>query len=354
MFTKLTEKQMEINEVPKKSGVLINCLNCGKEFYITYYQTTIQKGFYCSKQCMEEHNKPKNNATCPICNKSFYINPLRIKRNTIPICCSKKCDSKRREVNFLGIENSNFGNQEELNPIFKSDVGFSNFGYLLVRNMEHPFKNAANFVFFHRLVMEEYLKNCEPDSPFLVEVKGQGLFLDPNVVIYHKNKNKLDNRLSNLAFKNVHSAYHNSILNKNPKYKKLIKEADLPVKKYFRDAGQDLTSIENLVIHSQQSRCISTGISIEIPEGHVGLIWSRSGLSIKNRIEVGAGCIDETYRGEIKVHLYNFSTVSFQIKKGDKIAQLLIIPVNLEKFIEIESLSSTERGENGFGSTDKK
>ncbi len=119
----------------------------------------------------------------------------------------------------------------------------------------------------------------------------------------------------------------------------------------FNDAGQDLFSAECVVIPSFEARLISTNLSIAIPQNHVGLIWSRSGLAVKNNIEVGAGCIDEGYRGEVKVLLRNFGKEDYVVEEGAKIAQLLTIPINLNNYQYSISLEETERGSNGFGSS---
>ena len=118
------------------------------------------------------------------------------------------------------------------------------------------------------------------------------------------------------------------------------------------DAGQDVHSAEELVIKPRSSALISTELFVAIPDGCVGLLWSRSGLSVKNQIECGAGCIDSSFRGEVKVHLYNHGDKPFYIKVGDRIAQLLTMPINLENYTPVEELSSTDRGEDGFGSSD--
>lgn len=124
-------------------------------------------------------------------------------------------------------------------------------------------------------------------------------------------------------------------------------------KKHNSDAGLDIYSNEDITVYPSQSTLIHTNLYLEIPEGHVGLIWSRSGLSVKNKIEVGAGCIDSSYRGEVVVHLYNFSDKIYEIKKGDRIAQLLTVPINLGFYNKVEDLESTDRGEKGFGSSGK-
>lgn len=119
------------------------------------------------------------------------------------------------------------------------------------------------------------------------------------------------------------------------------------------DAGQDIFSNEDVVIEANSGKLISTNLYIAVPDNHVGLIWSRSGLSVKHKIEVGAGCIDIGYRGEVKVHLYNFSNTPYKVNTGDKIAQLLTIPINLLEYKQVEEFTivESERNEKGFGSS---
>lgn len=132
--------------------------------------------------------------------------------------------------------------------------------------------------------------------------------------------------------------------------KKCEDTTNLTKKNHF-DAGLDIKSNENCIIEAHDSRLISTGLYLQIPNGFVGLIWSRSGISVKNKVEVGAGCIDSTYRGQIMVHLHNFGEKEFEIKKGDRIAQLLTVPVCLNEYISVDELDETERNQNGFGSS---
>ena len=119
------------------------------------------------------------------------------------------------------------------------------------------------------------------------------------------------------------------------------------------DAGQDIFSNEDITIEANSSKLISTNLYIAIPDGHVGLIWSRSGLSVKHKIEVGAGCIDIGYRGEVKVHLYNFNNIPYKVNVGDRIAQLLTIPINLLEYKQVKEFTvvESERNEKGYGSS---
>ena len=123
-----------------------------------------------------------------------------------------------------------------------------------------------------------------------------------------------------------------------------------PEKMSAEAAGYDLISDCCTIIAPGDSVCVGTGTYLDIPTGWFGLIKSRSGLSVKHRIEVGAGVADSDYRGEIKVHLHNFGFREFRINTGDRIAQIIFLPVNHILWEEGE-LSDTERGAKGFGST---
>jgi len=117
------------------------------------------------------------------------------------------------------------------------------------------------------------------------------------------------------------------------------------------DAGFDIASNETKVAHQHSSTKFSTGLSMAIPPGYVGKVVSRSGLSFKHCIEVGAGVIDSGYRGEIKIHLHNFGDNPVVINKGDRIAQIIILKHETPVFELVESLDQTDRGVNGFGHT---
>lgn len=119
------------------------------------------------------------------------------------------------------------------------------------------------------------------------------------------------------------------------------------------NAGQDIRSAEDITIPKRSSVLISTKLFIAIPTNFVGLIWPRSGLSVKHNIECGAGCIDSNYRGEVKVHLYNHGDTDYEIKTGDRIAQLLTMPVSLQEYAPVDELPSSDREESGFGSSGK-
>lgn len=143
-------------------------------------------------------------------------------------------------------------------------------------------------------------------------------------------------------------------MNKNIlKYKKLTRTALAPEKAHESDAGFDLFSDEKIAINGPGIQVVRTGISLEIPEGYFGKIFDRSGISVKTDLIVKAGVVDTEYRGEIKIVLANTGHAPNKLPKGTKIAQLVILPVPRMELEEISDLTETERGDGGFGSTDK-
>jgi len=137
------------------------------------------------------------------------------------------------------------------------------------------------------------------------------------------------------------------------KVKKLSETAQIPTKNN-EDAGWDLYADEDVVIKPQERETIKTNISMEIPNGYVGLIWPRSGLGVKKGIDVFAGVIDPSYRGEIMVCLYNSNhdrTKDLYVKKGDRIAQMLFHVIPQITMVESNELSDTSRKDKGFGSS---
>jgi len=127
--------------------------------------------------------------------------------------------------------------------------------------------------------------------------------------------------------------------------------ATIPTKANSSDAGWDLYSTVDIVIPSKQRNTVKTGIALEIPENMAGLIWPRSGLSVKKGIDVLAGVIDSGYRGEIMVCLYNTSDEHVSINRGDRIAQIIFQEVPCVMMLHQEGLGSSQRGDNGFGSS---
>ncbi len=130
-------------------------------------------------------------------------------------------------------------------------------------------------------------------------------------------------------------------------------DARIPAYAHKGDAGMDLYTVEPFELEPGERKSVPLGLSIEIPEGHVGLIWDKSGLSHKYGIKNFGGVIDSGYRGEVHAGIMNLSDKFFSFEKGHKIAQLLIQKIENIEFEETDELSDTDRGQNGFGSSGK-
>lgn len=137
------------------------------------------------------------------------------------------------------------------------------------------------------------------------------------------------------------------------KIKKISFDAVLPSYAHVGDAGLDMYSNENVLIQPGESIKVKTGISAEIPEGFVGLIWDKSGISINHNIKTLGGVIDSGYRGEIMIGVINLGKDIYTFQKGHKVAQMLIQKIEIVDIVEVDELTDTFRGENGFGSTGK-
>ena len=137
------------------------------------------------------------------------------------------------------------------------------------------------------------------------------------------------------------------------KTKRLTSTATIPTRGSEQAAGLDLYADNE---HTVLPNCVSvvpTGIAMAIPDGFVGLVWPRSGLACKHGVQTLAGVIDSDYRGEIKVALTTCTKTTMRIDQGDRIAQLLIVPVSMLECVEVGNLDDTGRGAGGFGSTGK-
>lgn len=134
---------------------------------------------------------------------------------------------------------------------------------------------------------------------------------------------------------------------------KLFGDAKLPTYHYEGDAGLDLYSAEDITLKPNERRGIKTGASIAIPDGYVGLIWDKSGLSMKHGLKTLGGVVDSGYRGEVIVGLVNVGDDSYTFQKGDKVAQMIIQKKEMVIVEETDSLPETQRGDKGFGSSGK-
>jgi dUTP pyrophosphatase len=133
---------------------------------------------------------------------------------------------------------------------------------------------------------------------------------------------------------------------------KVSSEATLPTRAHPEDAGMDMYSLEDVILEPSQGKVTKTGIAMAIPQGFVGMVADRSSLA-KRGVKTAGGIIDAGYRGEIMICLWNISGEPIQLKRGERIAQLLILPIATPAVVEVAKLDDTQRGVGGFGSTGK-
>lgn len=126
-----------------------------------------------------------------------------------------------------------------------------------------------------------------------------------------------------------------------------------PERKHENDAGLDLKITEDVILHPGGCRDVGTGVRVQIPCGYVGLVFIRSGVAFKDNVTIrnGVGVIDSGYVGEIRLPLVNLGDSAFVAKKGQRLAQLVVLPIVSPDIVLVDSLEDSDRGTNGFGST---
>lgn len=133
---------------------------------------------------------------------------------------------------------------------------------------------------------------------------------------------------------------------------KLDEGAYMPERAHELDAGYDLKTPKKVIIYPSNSAFIDTGVHVQIPAGYVGFLKSKSGLNVIHGI-TGEGVIDAGYTGSIKVKLFNNGYALQTFEAGDKIIQLVILPIYTPELVQVDELEQTDRGDQGFGSTGK-
>ncbi len=134
--------------------------------------------------------------------------------------------------------------------------------------------------------------------------------------------------------------------------RKVSPDAVLPTRAHAHDAGMDLYSLEDILLEPRQGKMSRTGIAVAVPEGYVGMVADRSSLA-KKGVKTAGGVIDAGYRGEVHIVLWNISGEVISLKRGERIAQLLILPIATPVVLEVDSHDETSRGDKGFGSSGK-
>ena len=290
---------------------------------------------------------------CPVCEEKFNVKPSHFGRRK---CCSVKCMGKYRETVYKGKDNPNYGNRGPKNPIFKGDY-INKFGYVMIYEPTNPNSMKDGYVLEHRKVASEMM----------------GRPLLPSEIVHHLNGDKTDNREENLQVmsRSEHSSIHhklNYVIERDEASGRIVgvdkvlkgiqmivmEGARVPHRAHPGDAGLDLFSNESITIPPKGTKMIKTGVKVFLPEGYVGDIRPRSGLSLNSPLRVVLGTLDSGYLGEVGIIADNISEEPFEVNKGDKIAQLVISPIETPVVEVVDEFNSeSERGENGFGSTGK-
>ena len=133
--------------------------------------------------------------------------------------------------------------------------------------------------------------------------------------------------------------------------KRLTKDAIIPTRGSDASVGYDLYSTDEIIIPPTHRALVGTSVAILMPNGVYGRVAPRSGLAVKHGIQVGAGVVDPDYTGDVMVVLFNHGDKDFVVKKGDRIAQLILEKCETPRVEEIGFLEETDRGSGGFGST---
>lgn len=307
------------------------------------------------------------NMTCPVCGNKFHLKPCAVKRFKTHYC-SKKCHYEAKREYMKGEKNHQYGLRGRANASWKSDVKNTNFGYIMIRNMEHPFCDKQGWVFEHRLVAEKFLLTDENS----IELNGVR-YLKPEYEVHHKNFDRKDNRVENLEIlthrehKTIHNRLNPNGRNKKGQFvktepeiikvKKVSESAIVPTKQTIGSAGYDLYANINdaIEIRPHETVMIQSGLAFEIPRKYYGAIFARSGLATKQglRPSTCVSVIDSDYRGNVGLPMHNDSDEVQLITPGERIAQIIFTPAVDVELRLVSSLSETERGENGFGSSGK-
>lgn len=137
------------------------------------------------------------------------------------------------------------------------------------------------------------------------------------------------------------------------KVKRIDKSVPMPRYANEGDAGFDLRCTEGVTIQPNETVIVGTGIAVEVPDGHVGLCFPRSGMASHRDVSLAncVGVVDAGYRGEVKAPLHNIGVVEQVVAEHERVFQMVVIPFDTCEFVEVEELSETERGQGGFGSS---
>jgi dUTP pyrophosphatase len=219
-------------------------------------------------------------------------------------------------------------------------------------NAVNTFKQELTLLMFNRIFI--YV-SCPADT-LCKSFSRDAKFLFPRIPIKTRSILQLTRLLTTERHYFLHQRYSRTCNNmtQQPLFVQYLTEsAKAPTRGSQLAAGYDLYSSEEKVIKAGERALVSTGLAIAVPEGTYGRVAPRSGLAVKHGLDCGAGVIDADYRGEVRVLLFNLSKDDYEVKTGDRIAQLVLEKIVNPPVEVVTSLTETDRGAKGFGSTGK-
>lgn len=343
-------------------------------YYATEYQGPQQVAVWrLGEEILKEMNEREDdkelkirfNATCPICKTDFHVKPSHLKRFK-QVCCSRECSKALRSIRMTGCGNHQFGLTGDKNASFKGyEIKRKNNRQvdIMVYVPDHPYANEYGRVKKHRLIVEQHHDMF--DDKFFEIVNGKK-YLKKCFFVHHIDGNHGNNNVNNLAVlsRAEHRRVHNLMspqtrdaksgrfckcIRTLVKVKRISKTAKMPFLATVGSAGFDLYA--DRIEKTDQFVRYYTGVAVQIPAGYFGMLVPRSsvvnmGLLMGNSV----GIIDSDYVGELSAVFYLRSDCKIY-NVGDRIGQLVIIPIPAVKFVEVDELSETERGAGGYGST---
>lgn len=267
---------------------------------------------------------------------------------------------------MTGEKNHQYGLKGEKNASWGGKMRKrTQYGYIQVRVLDHPFATSHGWVLEHRIVAEKYLLN-ELNS---VEIDGKR-YLSPDYVVHHINFDRRDNSIENLIVmtKEEHTSYHAKLNGSDRdefgrfikdtmpvKIKKVTETAIIPTKGSEGSAGYDLyvDSDKVVTIPPHKTVMLQTNIAFEIPRGYFGAVYARSGVSTKRGLRPATcvSVIDSDYRGSVGVPLHNDTDEDRIVLSYERVAQMVITPIPEVELVLVDELPDTDRGTGGFGST---
>lgn len=322
-------------------------------------------GRIVNKFTTAHHGESWLNCTCATCGRKFHDKPshlVTVKNHY----CSKECHKIGKKEYMKGELNHQYGLKGNKNATWKSDRKISNFGYVLVRCLDHPFSNKNNWVCEHRLIAEKYLLTEENS----IMVNGKR-YLSKEYDVHHINFDRSDNRIENLMVltKKEHRTLHNK-LNPNKRDKttgRMLKRdedirtlrttptgilprkvpASVPLYELFVDSDKEI------VIEVGEIKKVVTGSTVEIPKGKVGAIYMKHGVHREEWFEPH-NCLtvfDGNRHGGIEIWLQNTQSEEIKLQPKEAFAFLMLNDYLTPEIEYVVKLDATERGDQGFGST---